>query len=97
MAALPCEERDLIAQFGERYRWYREEVGMLLPWRRRMGAANRQCDHRRRRVPPLTSICAGAQFLPYILIGGLSVKRPAVIAGTIRHHPAPSGTIRHSS
>ena len=25
------EERDLIAQFGDRYRRYREEVGMLLP------------------------------------------------------------------
>ena len=28
------EERDLIHQFGDRYRRYREEVGMLLPWRK---------------------------------------------------------------
>jgi protein-S-isoprenylcysteine O-methyltransferase Ste14 len=28
------EERDLVAQFGERYRRYRSEVGMLLPSRR---------------------------------------------------------------
>ena len=28
------EERDLIAQFGERYRRYREQVGMLVPSRR---------------------------------------------------------------
>jgi protein-S-isoprenylcysteine O-methyltransferase Ste14 len=26
------EERDLVAQFGDRYRAYREEVGMLFPW-----------------------------------------------------------------
>jgi len=30
------EERDLIAQFGERYRHYRAEVGMLLPRRSRL-------------------------------------------------------------
>ena len=28
------EERDLVAQFGERYRRYREQVGMLIPWRK---------------------------------------------------------------
>ena len=28
------EERDLVAQFGEKYRRYREQVGMLLPIRR---------------------------------------------------------------
>jgi methanethiol S-methyltransferase len=27
------EERDLVAQFGDRYRQYRSQVGMLLPWR----------------------------------------------------------------
>lgn len=26
------EERDLMAQFGDRYRRYRQQVGMLLPW-----------------------------------------------------------------
>ncbi len=29
------EERDLMAQFGDRYRTYREQVGMLLPWPRK--------------------------------------------------------------
>jgi protein-S-isoprenylcysteine O-methyltransferase Ste14 len=28
------EERDLVAQFGDRYRRYRKQVGMLLPWPR---------------------------------------------------------------
>lgn len=27
------EERDLVTQFGDRYRHYRQQVGMLLPWR----------------------------------------------------------------
>jgi protein-S-isoprenylcysteine O-methyltransferase Ste14 len=28
------EERDLVAQFGERYRRYRRQAGMLLPYRK---------------------------------------------------------------
>jgi protein-S-isoprenylcysteine O-methyltransferase Ste14 len=28
------EERDLVHQFGETYLRYREQVGMLLPWRK---------------------------------------------------------------
>ena len=28
------EERDLVAQFGDQYRGYRRQVGMLLPWRK---------------------------------------------------------------
>ena len=31
------EERDLVAQFGDQYRRYRQRVGMLLPWSRGEG------------------------------------------------------------
>lgn len=34
------EERDLIAQFGQRYEQYRQHVGMLLPWPRAKSAAS---------------------------------------------------------
>ena len=35
LIGIALEERDLIAQFGERYRRYREQVGMLIPRRTR--------------------------------------------------------------
>jgi methanethiol S-methyltransferase len=34
LVAIPFEERDLIAHFGERYEAYRKSVGALVPWRR---------------------------------------------------------------
>lgn len=33
LIGIRLEERDLIAQFGDAYRRYRQQVGMLIPWR----------------------------------------------------------------
>ena len=38
LIGIAFEERDLVRQFGERYRTYREEVGMLIPRRTRRTA-----------------------------------------------------------
>jgi len=35
------EERDLVAQFGERYRTYRDQVGMLLPFKKPLAGPQR--------------------------------------------------------
>lgn len=37
LIGIAFEKRDLLQQFGERYRRYRTEVGMLLPRRPRSG------------------------------------------------------------
>jgi methanethiol S-methyltransferase len=39
LIAIQLEERDLVSLFGEQYRRYRKEVGMLIPWR--SGTASR--------------------------------------------------------
>ena len=38
LVGIVLEERDLIAQFGDDYRRYRQRVGMLIPWRRQVTA-----------------------------------------------------------
>lgn len=46
------EERDLIARFGDQYRAYRAQVGMLMPWRRRASAAALEEGAPRASLPP---------------------------------------------
>jgi methanethiol S-methyltransferase len=41
LIAIQLEEHDLTALFGDRYRRYRREVGMLLPWPKRNRTADR--------------------------------------------------------
>jgi protein-S-isoprenylcysteine O-methyltransferase Ste14 len=47
------EERDLVAQFGQRYRDYREQVGMLLPRGLRRDTA---ADDARRKDRPAAGV-----------------------------------------
>lgn len=42
MLGICFEERDLVAQFGDRYRRYRGQVGMLLPVRKRPASSRRE-------------------------------------------------------
>ncbi|NUZ08324.1 methanethiol S-methyltransferase [Piscinibacter koreensis] len=49
LVGIAFEERDLVAQFGDRYRAYRREVGMLLP---RLGAAGAPVHERAEPHPP---------------------------------------------
>jgi len=48
------EERDLVAQFGQRYRDYREQVGMLVPraFRRGPAAVADDAGGKGRHAPP---------------------------------------------
>jgi protein-S-isoprenylcysteine O-methyltransferase Ste14 len=41
LIGIAFEERDLIAQFGEQYRRYRTQVGMLVPSRREAAGRER--------------------------------------------------------
>jgi protein-S-isoprenylcysteine O-methyltransferase Ste14 len=34
LVGIQLEERDLVAQFGDEYRRYRQRVSMLVPWRK---------------------------------------------------------------
>jgi methanethiol S-methyltransferase len=50
LVGITLEERDLLAQFGEEYRRYRERVGMLIPFRRRAPAEDKAGQSEPRRA-----------------------------------------------
>lgn len=45
LIGIQLEERDLIALFGDRYRRYREQVSMILPWPRKRSSGPAGLDH----------------------------------------------------
>lgn len=45
LIAIQLEERDLVAVFGDRYRRYREQVSMILPWPRKRSSGPAGLDH----------------------------------------------------
>jgi protein-S-isoprenylcysteine O-methyltransferase Ste14 len=45
LIGIQLEERDLIALFGDRYRRYREQVSMILPWPRKRRSGPAGLDH----------------------------------------------------
>ncbi len=52
LIAIQLEERDLIGTFGDQYRRYRKQVGMLLPWRIRAGSDGTRAEAAPRDISP---------------------------------------------
>jgi len=52
LIAIQLEERDLIGTFGDQYRRYRKQVGMLLPWPIRAGSDRTRAEAAPRNINP---------------------------------------------